>query len=132
MKKLILFLALVAGLFAGYMDFISSEVYIPVLIVLGFAFIFGYLLPSIAWRVAVLIGVGIPLVIFTMYYLGYEPAFVEEMKEKMPDFDYNLSEAVESFIAFIPSFLGAYGGVLVKKILTGAFKKATGIEPPST
>ncbi|MBI4428735.1 MAG: hypothetical protein HY562_06415 [Ignavibacteriales bacterium] len=132
MKKIVLFLALVAGLVAGYFDFISSEMLVPLLIIVGFTFIFGYLLPSIAWRLAVLAGIGVPLVIFTAYYLGYEPPFVEELKDQMPDFDYDISEAVESFIAFIPSFLGAYGGVLVKKIVSGAFKKATGIEPPST
>lgn len=131
MKKLVLFLALVAGLVAGYFDFISSEMLVPVLIILGFTFVFGYLLPSIAMRLALLVGIGVPLVVFTAYYLGYEPPFVEELREQIPDFDYDISEAVESFIAFIPSFLGAYGGVLVKKILTGAFKKATGIGPPS-
>jgi len=124
MKKLIFFLALAAGIFAGYMDFISSEVFVPVLIVLGFTVIFGYLLPSIAWRVALLVGIGIPLVAFTMYYLGYEPAFVEELKKKIPDFDYDFSEAIQSLLAFIPSFIGAYGGALLKKIMSGAVSKA--------
>ncbi|HLF19786.1 MAG TPA: hypothetical protein VI704_03255 [Bacteroidota bacterium] len=132
MKKLVFVLALGAGIFTGYVDFISSEMLVPILIILGFTFVFGYLLPSIAWRLALLVGIGVPLVIFTAYYLGYEPPFVEELKDQMPNFDYDISEAVESFIAFVPSFLGAYGGVLVKKILSGAFKKATGIEPPST
>ena len=132
MKKLFFILALAAGVFAGYVDFISSEMYIPILIILGFTFIFGYLLPSIAWRLALLVGIGVPLVIFTAYYLGYEPPFVEELKERIPEFDYDISEAVESFIAFIPSFLGAYGGVFIKRILSGVLKKTTGIEPPST
>lgn len=129
MKKLILLLALAAGLFSGYVDFISSEVFVPVLIILGFTVIFGYLLPSIAWRIALLVGIGVPLFIVTAYYLGYEPAFVEDLKDKMPDFDYDIAEALESFMALIPSFLGAYGGAFLKKILSGAASKA--VEPPT-
>ena len=129
MKKLILLLPLAAGLFTGYVDFISDEVFIPVLIILGFTVVFGYLLPSIAWRVALLVGIGVPLFIVTAYYLGYEPAFVEDLKDKMPDFDYDIAEALESFMALIPSFIGAYGGAFLKKILSGAASKA--VEPPA-
>ena len=70
--------------------------------------------------------------VLTAYYLGFEPAFVEEIRKQIPDFDYDISEAVESFLAFIPSLLGAYGGVFIKRILSGVLKKTTGIEPPST
>lgn len=129
MKKLILLLALAAGLFSGYVDFISEELYVPILLVLGFTLIFGYLLPSIAWRLALTVGIGVPLFIFSAYYLGYEPPFVEELRDKLTDFDYDISEAVESLLAFIPSFLGAYGGAFLKKILSSAASKA--IEPPT-
>ena len=129
MKKLILLLALAAGLFTGYVDFISEELYIPILLVLGFTLIFGYLLPSIAWRLALLVGIGVPLFIFTAYYFGYEPPFVEELRDKISDFDYDVSESVESLFAFIPSFIGAYGGAFLKKILSGAASKALG--PPT-
>lgn len=129
MKKLTLLLALAAGLFSGYVDFISSEVFMPVLIILGFTIVFGYLLPSIAWRIALLVGIGVPLFIVTAYYLGYEPAFVEDLKDKLPDFDYDVSEALESFMALIPSFLGAYGGAFLKKLLSSAVTKAA--EPPT-
>ena len=118
MKKLIIVLALAAGIFAGYIDLNSVEVYLPVILVLGFAFIFAYLLPSIVWRVALLVGIGIPLVVVAAYYLGYEPVWVEDMRKQIPDFDYNISNALQSVLAFIPSFIGAYGGVLAKKILT--------------
>ncbi len=125
MKKiLLLVLSLGAGLFAGYVDFQSEEVLVPVLIVLGFAFIFGYLLPSIAWKVALLIGIGVPLVVLTAYYFGYEPEFVEEIREMTPDFDYDLEDALESFLALIPSFIGAYGGVFVNAIIARLAKKS--------
>jgi hypothetical protein len=129
MKKLLLLLALAAGILAGYVDYISSEVFVPVLLILGFTIIFGYLLPSIAWRLALLVGIGVPVFTLTAYYLGYEPAFVAELKNKMPDFDYDISEAFESFLAFIPSFLGAYSGAFLKKLLSTA--GANTIEPPA-
>ncbi|MGB2868544.1 MAG: hypothetical protein WBD36_08845 [Bacteroidota bacterium] len=123
MKKLVIVLALAAGIFAGYVDLHSVEVYLPVILVLGFAFIFAYLLPSIVWRVALLVGIGIPLMVVAAYYLGYEPAWVEEMRSQIPDFDYDISNALQSVLAFIPSFIGAYGGALVRKVITSMLTK---------
>ncbi len=127
MKKLAFLLALAAGIFTGYVDFHSSEVFIPVLLILGFAFIFGYLLPAIAWRLALLIGLGVPLVALAAYYFGYEPKFVEELKKLHSDYSHNLKDALGSLLAFIPAFIGAYGGVILKKIFSSAVSK-----PPSS
>ena len=129
MKKLVLFLAIGASVFVGYMGFVSRDYIIPIVLILGFTFIFGYLLPSIAWRLALLVGIGVPLVIFAAYYLGYEPAIVEEARKHIPSFDYDVSDALKSFLAMVPSFLGAYGGVVVKKILKALLTKKSPIEP---
>jgi MFS family permease len=123
MKKLALLLALAAGIFVGYVDIHSSEVFIPVLLILGFAFIFGYLLPAIAWRLALLIGIGVPLVLLAAYYLGYEPKFVEELKKLQEHYVYNIKDVLGSVLVFIPAFIGVYGGVMLKKFFAGSNSK---------
>lgn len=123
MKKLVLVLALAAGIFVGYVDIHSSEVFIPVLLILGFAFIFGYLLPGIAWRLALLIGIGVPLVGLAAYYLGYETKYVEELKRLQENYVYNIKDVLTSVLAFIPAFIGVYAGVILKKVFSSAGSK---------
>ena len=123
MKKLVFVLALAGGIFIGYVDLHSSEVFIPIILIVGFAFIFGYILPGIAWRVALLVGIGVPLVALAAYYFGYEPKFVAELKKLQENYVYNIKDVLGSLLAFIPAFIGTYGGVLLKKILSSGSSK---------
>jgi hypothetical protein len=59
------------GLLVGYVDYHSEEVQLPALLLLVFAFLLGFAQPKGAWRWALVVGVGVPLVHLLGRTLGY-------------------------------------------------------------
>lgn len=98
-------LALLGGLFAGTLDFNATEPQPAALLVLIFAGILGYFQPRTAWRWAILVVLGLPLAHLTLRQLGFQP------RDPVSPSEY------ATLIALIPGFIGAYGGVLVRKAI---------------
>ncbi len=99
-------LAFVGGLFAGWIDFNATEVQPTVLLLVVLGAAFGFVRPRRAWRWAIILGVCIPLGSLIFSALGYKPA-------ELPQ-----PGVYASLIALIPAFIGTYGGVLIRKIVT--------------
>jgi len=96
-------IALGAGLLIGYGDLNAKEVQGTVLIILVLTFLFGVLLPRHAWRWALLIGLGVPLINWGGLIFGYHG---------LPT---GLPWHLDTLIALIPAFIGAYCGVGASK-----------------
>jgi hypothetical protein len=99
-------LAVLGGFIAGAVDFRNDEPQAAVLIILALAGLLGFMQPKKAWRWAVIVGLGIPVVYLIATALGYQSKSVPE-----PGW-------YASLIVLIPAFLGAYGGGLLRKTIS--------------
>jgi hypothetical protein len=101
-------LALVGGVIIGAIDFNATEPQPAVLLVLIFAGTLGFVQPHSAWRWAIIVTLGLPLAHLSLRQLGWQPRDPVSPGE------------FATLIALIPAFIGAYGGVLVRRIITAA------------
>ncbi len=101
-------LALAGGLIAGLIDFNTTEPQPAALLVLIFAGILGLIQPRDAWRWAIIVALGLPLAHLSLRQLGWQP------RDPVSPGEY------ATLIALIPAFIGAYGGVLVRRVIQTA------------
>ena len=90
-------------LLTGYVDFHSDEVQLPALLLLVFAFLLGFVQPKGAWRWALAVGTGVPLVRLIGITLGYAAPY-----------------PTDSSIVFLPivvALAGAYSGALIRNLV---------------
>jgi hypothetical protein len=99
-------IAVLGGFLAGAVDFNNNEPQAAVIVIVVFAGLLGFIQPRKAWRWAIIVGVGIPVVYLIATALGYHSNGVPE-----PGW-------YASLIALIPAFISAYFGVLVRKAIT--------------
>ncbi len=98
-------LALVAGLLTGAVDFNATEPQPAALMVLVFAGILGFSQPRNAWRWAIIVALGLPLAQLLLLQFGFHP------RDPVGPGVYG------TLIALIPAFIGAYGGVLLRRVI---------------
>lgn len=101
----LLFLAMILGIWIGLVDFRSNEVQNAVLLIAISGFLFGLLSPRRAWRWALAIGLGVPIVHYVAHWLGIAPPYPVE------------PGIYASFIALIPAFIATYAGAFVRLVL---------------
>jgi hypothetical protein len=102
-QALCLVLASGCGAWAGYVDLHNDDVQSSVLIALASTFLLGILFPREAWSAAMIVGASIPI------------AHLYAAATAMP-LPYELS-LPWTLLAFIPSFMGAAAGMLVRRVL---------------
>jgi hypothetical protein len=91
----------------GYVDgFHHDEPQAAMIVIMVFAGLLGFVQPQKAWRWALIVGPGVPMVYLIATALGYHAKSVAE-----PGGD-------ASLIALIPAFIGTYGGVLLRKVIS--------------
>ena len=109
MRRLIpwlcLAIAILGGIFAGWVDFNNDEPQAAVLVILVLTFLCGMLFPKKAWLWAVIIALGVPGVYLLATNLGYQP-----VSPPSPGW-------YASLLALIPAFIGAYSGVVGRMVL---------------
>jgi hypothetical protein len=93
---------LFVGVLVGLMDVKATEVQLTVLLLLAFGFFAGFNQPRRAWRWAMLLGVWVPLFAFIAAGIGLT--------------QFQMQQQFGALIALIPAFLGAYAGVVIKKL----------------
>jgi hypothetical protein len=98
-------LALLGGLIIGVIDFNATEPQPAALMVLVFAGILGFSQPRNAWRWAIIVALGLPLAQLLLLQFGFHP------RDPVGPGVYG------TLIALIPSFIGAYGGVLIRRAI---------------
>src|SRR5512139_1771302 len=99
-------IALIGAAIAGAVDFNNDEPQAAVIVVIVFAGLLGFIQPRKAWRWALVVGLGVPIVYLIATALGYQSRSVPE-----PGW-------YASLIALIPAFISAYSGVLLRKVLS--------------
>jgi hypothetical protein len=99
-------IALVGAAIAGAVDFNNDEPQATVIVVIVFAGLLGFIQPRKAWRWALIVGLGVPIIYLIAAALGYQPRSVPE-----PGW-------YASLIALIPAFISAYCGVLLRKAIS--------------
>ena len=98
-------LAVIGAFLAGAVDFNNDEPQAAVIVIVVFAGLLGLIQPRRAWRWAVIVGLGVPMVYLIASALGYHSKSVGE-----PGW-------YASLIALIPAFISAYCGVLLRKAI---------------
>lgn len=94
-------LAIFLGMIVGWLDLRSDEVSATILLLLVFGMFLGFAQPRHAWRWALLLAMWVPLGGFFSSALG-----LTNLPAASPNW-------LASLVAFIPAFIGAYGGALV-------------------
>jgi Na+/proline symporter len=93
------------GFIAGAVDFNNNEPQAAVLVIVFFAGVLGFTQPRKAWRWALIVGLGVPIVYLIATAFGYSAKNVPE-----PGW-------YASLIALIPAFVSTYVGALLRKAL---------------
>ncbi len=106
MEVVCIALALAGAFLAGAVDFNNNEPQAAVLVIIVFAGLLGFAQPHKAWRWALIVGLGVPIVYLIATALGYSSKSVPE-----PGW-------YASLIALIPAFVSTYAGVLLRKVLS--------------
>jgi ABC-type multidrug transport system permease subunit len=101
-------LSFAGGLIAGWVDFNNDEPQAAAIVVILCAALLGFAQPRNAWRWAIVIALGIPVVYLIATTLGLQPRTPPE------------PGLYASLLALIPSFISAYGGVLIRKVISSA------------
>lgn len=93
--------AVAAGSFTGYVDLHNSEVQPAVALLLGSALLLSVAQPRLAWLVALLLGLSIPVAHLWATTTGFLPPYPTTLPA--------------TFLALIPAFLGALLGIGIRK-----------------
>ncbi len=99
-------LAVMGGFLAGAVDFNNDEPQAAVIVIVAFTGLLGFIQPRKAWRWALIVGLGVPIVYVIATALGYHSKSVGE-----PGW-------YASLIALIPAFISTYCGVLLRKAVS--------------
>ena len=99
-------LAVIGGFLAGAVDFNNDEPQATVIVIVLFTGLLGFIQPRRAWRWALIVALGVPIVYLIATALGYHSKSVPE-----PGW-------YASLIALIPAFISTYGGVLLRKAVS--------------
>jgi hypothetical protein len=100
--------SLFLGWLTAFVNLNSSEVQFPVLLLLSFGFIVGFVVRINVWKYALILGMFVPFSQFIWLAASHQT-------------DLLLPDGVGSFIALIPSFGGVYLGKFVAHSQKAAF-----------
>jgi len=96
-------LAAALGIAAGWVDVKIGDLLFTALLVLAPSILLGALRPKRPWRWTLLIGVWVPIADLLAYLI---------MTQKPAR-----SQIYESFLAFLPGLVGAYGGAFMRSVI---------------
>ena len=102
-------LAAAFGVISGWIDIKVGDLLFTALLVLAFCMLLGFLRPRAAWRWVLLVGLFVPL----MEWFAF--AILSQRFER--------SQIYESFLAFLPGIVGAYGGAFGRGVVNNLFPR---------
>jgi hypothetical protein len=104
LKSSILYIgAVLLGALAGFIDVRIGDLLFTALIVLGACMLLGALRPERPWLWAVLVGACVPTAELIAYLVFTQKPY--------------RAQVYESFLAFLPGLVGAYGGSFGRKVI---------------
>jgi hypothetical protein len=96
-------IAIFFGIFAGWVDVKVGDLLFTALLVLAPCILLGALRPQRPWRWTVVVGIFVPVADLLAYLI---------LTQK-PD----RAQIYESFLAFLPGLVGAYGGSFMRGVI---------------
>ncbi len=96
-------LALVLGLVVGWLDLHVTEVVVTIISLLVVGLLLGIIRPSAAWRWAVLIAIGLPIMATIARVTGMQTAEPARLDVRI------------ILVALVFALLGSYAGVFVRR-----------------
>jgi len=100
-------LAAALGVLAGWIDIKVGDLLLTAMIVLAACMVLGFIRPKHPWRWVLLIGIFVPTVELLAYLL---------LSQKP-----SRAQIYESFLAFLPGIVGAYGGAFGRGVVDNLF-----------
>ena len=104
-SRVLVVVAVLLGLFTGYVDLHNNEVQAPLLMLLLSTIVLGIIQPRKAWLWALLVGMWIPLGPVLALVVG-------GINTNYPD---PLRTTISLLPVFIPAFMGAYFGAMLSR-----------------
>ena len=96
-------LAVLFGLFAGWVDLKVGDLLFTALLVVAPCMLLGLLRPQRPWRWVAIIGICVPIAELTGYLVMTQKPY--------------RAQIYESFLAFLPGIAGAYGGAMMRGVV---------------
>jgi len=96
-------LAAVLGIFAGWVDVMLGDLLFTALLVLAPSMLIGALRPARAWRWTIVVGACVPV--------------ADLLANLMWAHKMERAQVYESFLAFLPALVGAYGGAFMREVI---------------
>jgi hypothetical protein len=96
--------AVLFGIFAGWVDLKLGELLFTALLVVAPCMSLGALRPQRPWRWVVAVGTGVPLVELAGFWIMAQKPY--------------RAQIYESFLAFLPGIAGAYGGAMLRGVVS--------------
>jgi hypothetical protein len=97
------------GMLAGWADIQVGDLLFTALLVLGPCILMGALRPARAWRWTIIVGLFVPLADLMAYLF---------LAQRL-----NRAQVYESFLAFLPALVGAYGGAFMREVINNVLDK---------
>lgn len=101
-------IAILSGVLAGWVDVKIGDLLFTALLVLGPCILLGTLRPRRPWRWTVVVGICVPVADLMAYLV---------LTQK-PD----RAQIYESFLAFLPGLVGAYGGSFMRGVINNVLE----------
>jgi len=105
-------LAVVLGFAIGWLDLYITEVLVTIVLLLGGSLLLGLLQPVAAWRWAVLITIGLPVMVTIAHITGMQTAEPARLDVRI------------ALVALTFTFLGSYVGVFLRRTFRGLSKRS--------
>ncbi|HEX6506722.1 MAG TPA: hypothetical protein VF221_03730 [Chloroflexota bacterium] len=96
--------ALIVSLVAGYVHLRADADALSIALVLGGAYVFGLACPKGAWRLALIVGLGIPAALLVAHGVAAVPVAHRDADLPLP-------------APLLPAFIGAYTGAFMHRLL---------------
>jgi hypothetical protein len=102
---LLYILAVALAMFTGFVDMHNDEVQAALLVILVGSATLAFIEPRAAWRWALILGLSIPVTYLIVPLVDYTTPF-------------QMDSYWGTFLAFVPAFIGAYGGVFLRWLIS--------------
>jgi hypothetical protein len=100
-------LAAALGVLTGWIDIKVGDLLFTAFLVLASCMLLGFIRPRAAWRWVVVIGICVPAMEWCAIW------FLSQHLER--------AQIYESFLAFLPGIVGAYGGAFGRSVVHSLF-----------
>ena len=105
--------AVILGFAIGWLDLHITEVLVTIVSLLGSSLILGFIQPVSAWRWALFIAIGLPMMVTIALVTGMQTAEPAQLDVRI------------ALVAFTFTFLGSYVGVFLRRTIRALTRRSS-------